>query len=111
MSTKFIFQPGPIVDFKYASVKDFPFRVGGRLSTRVFITDRQLRSSCSSVKLILPIWAWIFLPLSTLKETCPDLACYRACGNYYSVTSVPNLALGIRPFGPSSFPRGFSLAI
>jgi len=109
MSSKFIFHLGPIVDFKYAYKKYFPFNMDGLFYTNDFIIYLQFYNNWSSVKSNLPICAWIFLPLSTLYVIWPALACFKACGNYYNKTSVPNLAFGMRPFGPNNFPYGFNL--
>lgn len=61
------------------------------------------------MKVILPIWAWMFLPESTLKFTWPALALVMAAGSYLSLTSVPTLGLGIKPLGPKIFPNAFNL--
>lgn len=61
-----------------------------------------------SVKVIFPIWAWIFFPASTLKLTWPDLALIIAFDNYFSLIKVPILELGINPRGPSTFPNDLS---
>ena len=105
MSFKFIFHLGPIVDFRYASVKYFPFNVTGFLSMRAFISSLKLINNCSSVKSILPINACRFRPESTLNVTWPALAYFNLWLNYSNFTNVPTLAFGISPLGPRALPK------
>ncbi len=67
ISSSLILHLGPIVDFKKASIKYFPFKVGGLLSLSAFINYLKFINSCSSVKSILPINACKLRPASTLN--------------------------------------------
>jgi hypothetical protein len=86
-----------------------PFKLAGLRSVSAIIRDLKLRRRSESEKVTLPIWAWMFRPESTRKFTWPALARERAAGSYFSLIRVPIFGLGIKPRGPSTFPKGLSL--
>lgn len=111
ISLRLILHLGPIVDFINAPKRYFPFKVAGLLSLKAFMSSLKLTKSCSSVKSILPIKAWRFLPESTLNVTWPAFAYLILLPNSSNFTNVPTFAFGIKPLGPNALPRCFNLPI